>query len=96
MYFRKQDQKHDTLDVIDNYNLYDTPTDTRTWRLYDRPGPDGRVCENAEKRQIGRTVCSNDLYGVCRLIGNQILPHFELLKFEIGLLEADRRTFKCD
>ena len=29
-----------------------------------------------------------DMWGACMWIGNQVLPHFDLLEFEIGLLEA--------
>ena len=32
-------------------------------------------------------------YGACRWVGNIILPHGDLLKFEIGLSEAER--IKC-
>ena len=43
---KKKEKNPDTLAVINNYNFCDTHTDKRTWRLYDRPGPEGRVCEN--------------------------------------------------
>ena len=42
----KNDTKPDTLAVINNYNFNDRHTHIRTWRLYDRPGPEGRVGEN--------------------------------------------------
>ena len=42
----KKDQNSDGLAVINNYNFCDRHTDTRTWRLYDRPSPEGRVGEN--------------------------------------------------
>ena len=32
-------------------------------------------------------------YGVCRRNGNQILPHFDVLKFEIGLIKEDKIKF---
>ena len=38
LYFMKEDEKPDTLAVIDNYNFYDR----RTWRL----GPESQVGEN--------------------------------------------------
>ena len=41
----KKYKKSDTLDVIDNYNFCDIQTDRRTWRPYDRPGPEDRVGE---------------------------------------------------
>ena len=37
--------KHDTLAIIDNHNFYDRHTYIRTWRLYDHPGPEGKVGE---------------------------------------------------
>ena len=40
--------------------------------------------KNAPKSKKNR----NDIFGVCWLIGNQILPHFDFSKFEIGPLEA--------
>ena len=43
----KKGKKYDTLAVINNYNC-DTHKYTWTWRLYDRPGPDGRVRENSD------------------------------------------------
>ena len=36
----KKDKKPDTLAVINNY---DNHTHIQTWRLYDRPGSEGRV-----------------------------------------------------
>ena len=42
----KKDEKPDTLAVIDDYNFHDRHTCIQTWRLYDRPGPEGRVGEN--------------------------------------------------
>ena len=39
-------KKPKTLGIINNYNFYDTHTYPRTWRLYDQPGPEGRVGEN--------------------------------------------------
>ena len=33
-------------------------------------------------------IFSIEIYGVCRLIENQILSHFDVLKLEIGPLEV--------
>ena len=45
----KKDQNSDHLAIIDDYNFCDTHTythtDRQTWRLYDRPGPEGQVGE---------------------------------------------------
>ena len=40
-----------------------------------------------------RLFHAEEKYGVYRWIGNKILHHFELLKFEIGLLEAEKTKF---
>ena len=40
-----KDEKPDTLAVIDNYNFCDKHIYTRTWQLYDRPGPEGQSVE---------------------------------------------------
>ena len=43
-------------------------------------------------RQKGKKCtffCGYEIYGVSRLNGKQILPNFDILMFEIGLLEAD-------
>ena len=43
----KKDEKSDTLAVNDKTTfMTDRQTYIRIWRLYDRPGPEGRVCEN--------------------------------------------------
>ena len=44
----KKDKKPDTLAVIDNHKFYDRHTDRRTWRLYVRPNPEGRVGKNGD------------------------------------------------
>ena len=41
----KKDKKLDNLAIINNYNFYERHTYIRTWRLYDQPGPEGRVGE---------------------------------------------------
>ena len=52
----KKDEKSAALAVIDNYNFCDRHihihTDRRAWRLYDRPGPDGRVREKYSSKII--------------------------------------------
>ena len=48
----KNDKKSNTLAIIDNYNFYDIHTDRRTWRHYDRPGPEGRVGENFSTKYV--------------------------------------------
>ena len=46
----KKDEKPDTLAVINNYYFFDRHThihtDSQTWRLYERPGPEGRLGEH--------------------------------------------------
>ena len=37
-----------------------------------------------------RIFGGNDYYGVCRWIEKEILPHLDVLKFEIGLLEIGK------
>ena len=37
-----------------------------------------------------RIFGGNDYYGVCRWIENKILPHFNVLMLEIGLLEIEK------
>ena len=41
-------------------------------------------------QKIESSVRALELYGVCRWIEHFILPQIDLLKFEIGLLEADK------
>ena len=41
-----KDNKLDTFAVINNYNFSERHTHIRTWRLYDRPGPEGQFGEN--------------------------------------------------
>ena len=57
----KKDKKPDTMADIDNYNFYDRQTDIhtdiRTWRLYDRPGPEGRVSENLKFINYMKLLC---------------------------------------
>ena len=37
-----------------------------------------------------RIFGGNDYYGVCRWIENKILPHFDVLMLEIGLLDIEK------
>ena len=46
--------------------------------------------KKAPKRQKVCIFCAIEIYGVSRWIGNQILPHFGVLQFEIGPLEAEK------
>ena len=46
LFYEERQKKTDTLAVLDNYNFCNKHTYTRTWRLYDRPGPEGHVGEN--------------------------------------------------
>ena len=41
---------------MNNYNFCDRHTDRQTWRLYDRPGPEGRVGENKDPFATGFVV----------------------------------------
>ena len=45
------------------------------------------------KRQKARIFRAKEKYGVCRWIGNEIIAHFDDLKFEIGPLEAEKIIF---
>ena len=49
--------------------------------------------KNAPKRQKVRLFHAIEIYGACRWIGNPIVPHFDLLKFEICSLEAKKIKF---
>ena len=52
----KKDEKPDILAVINNYNFYDRQTNRETnrriWRLYDQPGPEGRVGEKLKNSAV--------------------------------------------
>ena len=44
----------------------------------------------SKKRQNAHPFCTIDKYGGFRWIGIKIIPHFDLLMFEISLLEAEK------
>ena len=46
--------------------------------------------KNAPKRLNACVFPAIEMYGVCRLIENHILQHFDLLKFKIGILENEK------
>ena len=46
-----QKDEQNTLAIIDNYNFYDTPTYTRTWRLYDRLAQRAESVKKMQSRQ---------------------------------------------
>ena len=72
----KKDVKPDTFAVINNYNFYDRHTDRRTWRLYDRPGPEDRVGENQANRDIQKiSVHHNFIKGKSKKRGTSKCCH---------------------
>ena len=55
-------KKSDHLKAIDNYNFYDRHT-WRTSRLYDQPGPEGRVGELANIFSDKMSCCTTTIWG---------------------------------
>ena len=52
-----------------------------------------KLKEKDDKRAKIPFICGKYMYGGWKWIGNLILPHYDILNFKIGHLEAEKTKF---